>query len=136
MAVTQLLEPLMDTLEGIRMPTGFIHLDRMPRDEEGVAELHQALQKCQDGPLADGWGEVSHWSAERMEWECASDSPYTRRSMWCLAVSRTKTDPRQAFRSLLKDYPNIRQDVCKQFNGWSRMVDRAARASRPARTLE
>ena len=67
MAVTQLLEPLMDTLEGIRMPTRFIHLDRMPRDEEGVAELHQALQKCQDGPLADGWGEVSHWSAERME---------------------------------------------------------------------
>ena len=52
---------------GIRMPTRFIHLDRMPRDEEGVAELHQALQKCQDGPLADGWGEVSHWSAERME---------------------------------------------------------------------
>ena len=67
MAVTQLLEHLMDTLEGIRMPTRFIHLDRMPRDEEGVAELHQALQKCQDGPLADGWGEVSHWSAERME---------------------------------------------------------------------
>ena len=44
MAVTQLLEHLMDTLEGIRMPTRFIHLDRMPRDEEGVAELHQALQ--------------------------------------------------------------------------------------------
>ena len=54
MAVTQLMEPLMDTLEGIRMPTRFIHLDRMPRDEEGVAELHQALQKCQDGPLAAG----------------------------------------------------------------------------------
>ena len=53
MAVTQLLEPLMDTLEGIRMPTRFIHLDRMPRDEEGVAELHQALQKCQDGPLTN-----------------------------------------------------------------------------------
>ena len=52
---------------GTPMPTRFIHLDRMPRDEEGVAELHQALQKCQDGPLADGWGEVSHWSAERME---------------------------------------------------------------------
>ena len=69
MAVTQLLEHLMDTLEGIRMPTRFIHLDRMPRDEEGVAELHQALQKCQDGPLADGWGEVSHWSAERNEGE-------------------------------------------------------------------
>ena len=56
--------------------------------------------------------------------------------VWCLVVSRTKTDPRQAFRSLLKDYPNMRQDACKQFNGWSRMVDRAARASRPARTLE
>ena len=59
MAVTQLLEPLMDTLEGIRMPTRFIHLDRMPRDEEGVAELHQALQKCQDGPLGGGVGVIS-----------------------------------------------------------------------------
>ena len=56
MAVTQLLEPLMDTLEGIRMPTRFIHLDRMPRDEEGVAELHQALQKCQDAGRRLGRG--------------------------------------------------------------------------------
>ena len=52
---------------GIQTPTRFIHLDRMPHDEEGVTELHQALLKCQDGPLAGGWGEVSHWPAERME---------------------------------------------------------------------
>ena len=56
--------------------------------------------------------------------------------LWWLVVSPTKTDPRQAFRRLQKDYPSIRQDVSKQFNDWSRMVDRAARASRPAPTLE
>ena len=52
---------------GIRPPTRFIHLDRMPHDEDGVAELHQALLDCQHGLLADGWGEVSDWPAERME---------------------------------------------------------------------
>ena len=52
---------------GRRPPTRFIHLDRMPHDEDGVAELHQALLFCQNGPLADGWGEVSYWPAERME---------------------------------------------------------------------
>ena len=60
----------------------------------------------------------------------------SRNFLWWLVVSPTKTDPRQAFRRLQKDYPSIRQDVSKQFNDWSRMVDRAARASRPARTLE
>ena len=52
---------------GRRPPTRFIHLDRMPRDEDGVAELHRALLDCPDGLLTDGWGEVSHWPAERME---------------------------------------------------------------------
>ena len=53
-----------------------------------------------------------------------------------LAVSRTKTDPRIAFRDLLKEYPNIRRDAYNMFGQWAKMVDRAARASRPARTLE
>ena len=51
---------------GSPTPTRFIHLDRMPHDEEGVTELYRALLECQDGPLTDGWGEVSHWPAERM----------------------------------------------------------------------
>ena len=52
---------------GQRPPTRFIHLDRMPHDEAGVDELHQALLNCPHGPLADGWGEVSYWPAEHME---------------------------------------------------------------------
>ena len=56
-----------------------------------------------------------------------------RNPLWWLTASRTKTDPRQAFRNILKDYPNTRKDACRKFDNWSRMVDRAARA---ARTLE
>ena len=51
---------------GRRPPTKFIQLDRMPYDEEEVTELHKALLECQNGPLAGGWGEVSHWPYERM----------------------------------------------------------------------
>ena len=51
---------------GIRPPTQFIHLDRMPHEEDGVAELHQALLDCPHGLLADGWGEVLDWPADRM----------------------------------------------------------------------
>ena len=52
---------------GKRPPTRFIHLDRMPHDENEVAELHQAVLDYPVGQLADGWGEVSDWPAERME---------------------------------------------------------------------
>ena len=52
--------------DGTRSPTRFIHLDRMPHDEDGVAELHQALLGCLDGPLDDGWGEVSYWPSDRI----------------------------------------------------------------------
>ena len=52
---------------GSRPPTRFVHLDRMPHDEDEVTELHWALLDSPDGPVADGWGEVSHWSAERIE---------------------------------------------------------------------
>ena len=51
---------------GVRPPTRFVHLDRMPSDEDEVAELHQALRDAPTGLLADGWGEVSEWPAERM----------------------------------------------------------------------
>lgn len=50
-----------------RPPTRFIQLDRMPHNEDEVAELHQSLLDCPGGQLADGWGEVSHWPTERME---------------------------------------------------------------------
>ena len=49
-----------------RPATRFVHLDRMPHDEDEVAELHQALQDTTSDLLADGWGEVSTWPAERM----------------------------------------------------------------------
>ena len=52
--------------QGVRPPTRFIHLDSMPHDEDGVAELHRALLDCPEGLLADGWGEVSYWPAERI----------------------------------------------------------------------
>ena len=51
---------------GIRPPTRFIHIDRMPYDEDEVAKLHQALLDCPSGLIADGWGEVSYWPADRM----------------------------------------------------------------------
>ena len=52
---------------GQRPPTKFIHLDKMPHDEEEVAELHQAMLNCPEGQLADGWGEASYWPAEHIE---------------------------------------------------------------------
>ena len=51
---------------GKRPPTRFIHLDRMPHDEDEVAELHRVLLECPDGPLHDGWGEASSWPSERI----------------------------------------------------------------------
>ena len=53
-----------------------------------------------------------------------------------LAMSPTKTNPRQAFRDILKDYSNIRQDACNKFSNWCTMLDHAARAARRTRTLE
>ena len=52
--------------EGSRPSTRFIHLDRMPHDEEEVVKLHLALLDCLDGPIDDGWGEVSYWQSERV----------------------------------------------------------------------
>ena len=52
---------------GSKPPTRFINLDRMPTDEDEVADFHQCLLGCEQGLIANGWGEVSHWSAERIE---------------------------------------------------------------------
>ena len=52
--------------EGNQDPTRFVHLDRMPIDEDEVADLHQCLARCPTGLIANGWGEVSQWPAERI----------------------------------------------------------------------
>ena len=51
---------------GPKPPTWFISLDRMPRGDDEVNDLHTALLVCPKGQLADGWGEVSEWPAERI----------------------------------------------------------------------
>ena len=53
--------------KGPRPPTRFVQLDRMPVDETEVADLHDCLMDCTQGPIANGWGEVSEWPAVRME---------------------------------------------------------------------
>ena len=53
--------------EGERPPTRVISLDRFPADEHEVGDLHRCLSGCVSGLLPDGWGEVSEWSAERIE---------------------------------------------------------------------
>ena len=57
-------------------------------------------------------------------------------ALWWLTMSPTKTDPRQAFKDILKEHPNTRQDACKKFNQWAKVVDRAIRTARQPRTLE
>ena len=53
--------------KGPKPPTRFIHLDKMPIDEPEVGDFHHCLLECTQGSIANGWGEVSEWSAERME---------------------------------------------------------------------
>ncbi len=53
---------------GSSSPTCKIALDRFPHNEDEVQELHVAILAGHgntDGTLADGWGEVSYWPAER-----------------------------------------------------------------------
>ena len=57
-------------------------------------------------------------------------------ALWSLTMSPTKTDPRQAFKDILKEHPNTRQDACKKFEQWAKVVDRAIRTARQPRTLE
>ena len=51
---------------GPKPDTRFINLDRMPTDDDEVDDLHQCLRDCADGAIANGWGEVSWWPAERI----------------------------------------------------------------------
>ena len=53
--------------EGERPPTRFINLDRFPADDVEAADLHECLVGCDEGSIANGWGEVSYWPAERIE---------------------------------------------------------------------
>ncbi len=52
---------------GPKPPTRFVHLDRMPVDEDEVEDLHRCLRECDLGQMSNGWGEVSEWPTERME---------------------------------------------------------------------
>ena len=52
---------------GTKPPTRFINLDRMPVDDGEVTDFHRCLLDCEEGLIANGWGEVSHWPAERIE---------------------------------------------------------------------
>ena len=47
-------------------PTRFINLDRLPVDDDAVADWHHSLLECEQGPIPNGWGEVSYWPAERI----------------------------------------------------------------------
>ena len=53
--------------DGSKPPTRFIHLDRMPTNEDEVEDLHRCLLACTHDRMSNGWGEVSQWPAERME---------------------------------------------------------------------
>ena len=54
-----------------------------------------------------------------------------------LTGPKAETDPRSAFRNLLKDSSKNRKEAaCEKFDGWADMVDKAAQAARKARTLE
>lgn len=53
--------------DGDRPPTRFIALDRFPSDDMEVAELFGVIEERWTGVLADGWGEVSEWPADRVQ---------------------------------------------------------------------
>ena len=52
--------------EGPKPSTRFINLDRMPADDDEVADFHRCLLDCEEGLMANGWGEISYWPAERI----------------------------------------------------------------------
>ena len=49
---------------GAKPPTRFINLDRMPANEGEVADFHRCLLDCEEGLIANGWGEISYWYTE------------------------------------------------------------------------
>ena len=89
--------------KGPKPPTRFVHLDKMPIDETEVDDLHRCLLDCTQGSIANGWGEVSEWPAERME---AGDwTPAIWRSPE-LAVAATKFANHPDLRAI-KDVPGL-----------------------------
>ena len=64
--------------KGLKPPTRFINLDRLPADDRQVDEMHQALLNCEEGQMEDGWGLVSHWPAESIQ--CGDWTPAIWRS--------------------------------------------------------
>ena len=52
---------------GLKPPTRFIHLDKMPLDMDQLEDLHKCLSNCDEGSLNNGWGEVSQWPTDRVE---------------------------------------------------------------------
>ena len=52
--------------EGPKPPTRFINLDRMPLDDGEALDFHRCLTNVTEGLIANGWGEVSYWDAERI----------------------------------------------------------------------
>ena len=58
---------LMRRHSGSKPPTRFINLDRMPVDDDEVADFYRCLLDCPEGLMANGWGEVSEWPAQRIE---------------------------------------------------------------------
>ena len=90
--------------DGPKPPTRFIQLDKLPSREEEVANLHAALLACSEGTLVNGWGEVSHWPADRMEsgdWTPAIwRSPELAEAAAWYASSESNLVPLSAFRDV------------------------------------
>ncbi len=59
---------------GQKPPTRFIQLDKFPKNEREVGDLHALLgKKIGGGEIGEGWGGVSYQDADRM---CAGDWAY------------------------------------------------------------
>ena len=52
--------------KGPKPPTRFINLDRMPVDDDEVADFHRCLLDYEGGLMSNGWGEVSYSNSERI----------------------------------------------------------------------
>ena len=86
-----------------------------------------AQQHAVDDRLLEKMGQHCLALEDQHQHEVRSGHP-----LWWLTMSQTKTDPKRAFRDILKECPNIRRDACRQFNRWARMVDRVVRKARRA----
>ena len=87
-----------------RPPTRFISLDRMPSNEEDVADLHESLTRCTDGLIPNGWGAVSSWPAERVA--IGNWTPAIWRSTDLAEAAAWYADP-QSNLLPLADLPNV-----------------------------